>query len=70
MSLTNSGMQIPFDETNYIFQHGFLRSAIVRYPSVAEAGNEDLWNGLATELHYELGQKEGNWFDNGTFARK
>lgn len=24
---------------------------------------DDFWKGLSTELHYELGQEEGNWYD-------
>ena len=36
----------------------------VRRRALAKQFDDRLENNIVTELHYELGQKEGNWFDN------
>jgi predicted TPR repeat methyltransferase len=44
--------QLPFDPTDGTGE------------ALAKQFDDRLENNIVTELHYELGQKEGNWFDN------
>ena len=50
--LEDSNPEIPFDPTDSTGE------------SLAKQFDDRLENNIVTELHYELGQKEGNWFDN------
>ena len=49
--LEDSTITVPFDPTDSTEEH-------------LAKENHDIWNNvMATELHYELGQNDGNWYD-------